>query len=75
MIQKMQRLRLWLYTLHNKGRALKIILSTALIFVFVVVAIKAGCNYLVVSNADGRLYSDAASAPQAETGLLLGTTP
>lgn len=33
------------------------------------------CNFLVLYNADGRLDNDAASAPQVEVGLLLGTTP
>lgn len=33
------------------------------------------CNYLVYSNAEGRLYTEVDSVPQSEIGLLLGTTP
>lgn len=56
-------------------RITKVIVIAALAIVSAVLAIIAGCDYLVSSNADGRLYDDAASAPQAEVGLLLGTTP
>lgn len=40
-----------------------------------VVALLFTCNYLVSSNAEGRLYTDIDSVPQSEFGLLLGTTP
>lgn len=33
------------------------------------------CDHLISSNAEGRLYTDVASAPQYEVGLLLGTAP
>lgn len=57
------------------SRTTKIIITVVLATVFVILCIIAGCNYLVGSNADGRLYSDVASVPQSEVGLLLGTTP
>lgn len=52
----------------------------AFLYVFVVgvlgvVALLFTCNYLVSSNAEGRLYTDVDSVPQSEFGLLLGTTP
>ena len=53
----------------------KIILTATLAIVLIVLPTTVVCNYVVNSNADGRLYYDAASAPQAEVGLLLGTTP
>ena len=33
------------------------------------------CNYIICSNAKGKLYTDVDSIPQSEVGLLLGTTP
>jgi SanA protein len=54
---------------------LKIILLTVFTLVFVALAITVRCNYLVCSNADGRLYNDVDAVPQIEVGLLLGTTP
>lgn len=45
------------------------------IVVVAIAALTCTCNYLVVNNAEGRLYSDAASAPLSDVGLLLGTTP
>ena len=53
----------------------KLILYTIGIVVIIMFALLSGCYCLISCNADGRLYSDASSAPQAETGLLLGTTP
>lgn len=56
-------------------RTTKVIIIAAIAIVLAVLTIIGGCNYLVSSNADDRLYNDVTSAPQAEVGLLLGTTP
>ena len=57
------------------SRTTKIIITVVLATVFVILCIIAGCNYLVGNNAEGKLYSDTASVPQVEVGLLLGTIP
>lgn len=56
----------------NKKRIICYAIS---IVVITIVALICTCNYLVVSNTEGRLYDDAASAPKSDVGLLLGTTP
>lgn len=33
------------------------------------------CNFLVVSNAEGKIFSDTDKIPVSDAGLLLGTTP
>lgn len=43
--------------------------------VIITLLLLATCNYIVCSNAKGRLYTDVDSIPQSEVGLLLGTTP
>jgi SanA protein len=51
------------------------ILYMALATVLAIIVIVTGCNYLVSSNANGKLYDSAGSVPPAEAGLLLGTIP
>ena len=41
----------------------KIILTATLAILLIVLPTTVVCNYVVNSNADGRLYYDAASAP------------
>ena len=43
--------------------------------VIVILLVLFFCNFLVRSNAEGRLFTEVDSVPQSEVGLLLGTTP
>lgn len=56
----------------NKKRIICCAIGIVIIAIVVVICT---CNYLVVSNAEGRLYNDVASVPKSDVGLLLGTTP
>ena len=50
---------------------LKIIVA-GLVAILILVLI---CDYLVTSNAKGKVYDDVEAIPYREVGLLLGTTP
>lgn len=50
---------------------LKIIVA-GLVAILILVLI---CDYLVTSNAKGKVYDDVKATPYREVGLLLGTTP
>ena len=69
--------RFWLGRKTDKMQKykMKIVLYMAITALLVVAALLFGCNYLVCSNAEGKLYDDIASTPEAEVGLLLGTAP
>lgn len=69
--------RYWLGRKRNNMQKykMKIVLFTAITALLVVAALLFGCNYLVCRNAEGKLYDDIASTPEAEVGLLLGTAP
>ena len=56
-------------------RILKLVVYTVVISVLAVVALLLGCNQLVKSNAEGRLYAAVSQVPAHDFGLLLGTTP
>lgn len=56
-------------------KKLKVFLNVVIGVVIVILLLLVFCNYLVCSNAEGRLYTDVDSVPQSEIGLLLGTTP
>ena len=45
------------------------------IFAVLCIAIMLVCNYLVVKNAKGKVFSDIDSIKYSRVGLLLGTTP
>ena len=51
-----------------------ILKSLAIAFVAVLVVVLT-CDYLVTSNAKGKIYDDVEGIPYREVGLLLGTTP
>ena len=55
-----------------KNKVFSYIVTGAVITTLFLLAI---CNYIVCSNAKGKLYTDVNSIPQSEVGLLLGTTP
>lgn len=55
-----------------KNKVFSYIVIGAVITTLLLLAI---CNYIVCSNAKGKLYTDVDSIPQSEVGLLLGTTP
>lgn len=61
--------------MKNTKRTSRLMFFSAFAIILIVLAIIVVCNYLVVNNADGRLYDDVTTAPKAEVGLLLGTTP
>ena len=54
---------------------LKFILKLLAIAVVAVLVLMLTCDYLVTSNAKGKLYDDVEEIPYREVGLLLGTTP
>ena len=53
----------------------KICLWTIAILVIVSLALMLVCNQIVVSNAEGKAFSEIDSIRHNEVGLLLGTTP
>lgn len=56
-------------------RILKLILKIgALAFIAILILVLI-CDYLVTSNARGKVYDDVEAIPYREVGLLLGTTP
>lgn len=56
-------------------KKIKVILYIIVSGIITIILLLFTCNYMVCSNAEGRLFSDADSVPQSEIGLLLGTTP
>lgn len=54
---------------------LKILLIIILSLLLLAAAVLLLCDYLVTSNARGRLYEDTSSIPHRTYGLLLGTSP
>lgn len=57
------------------NKRIKTILYVVVGGISTVVLLLLTCDFLVSSNAEGRLYADVDSVPQSEFGLLLGTTP
>lgn len=53
----------------------RVSLYIVMAIVFAILLLMYTLNYLVCSNAEGRLYNEVDSVPQSEVGLLLGTTP
>ena len=53
----------------------KLILKFLAIACVAVLVLVLTCDYLVTSNAKGRLYDNVDEMPYREAGLLLGTTP
>ena len=56
-------------------KKLKVFLNVVIGVVIVILLVLFFCNFLVRSNAEGRLFTEVDSVPQSEVGLLLGTTP
>jgi len=56
-------------------RFLKTILKILVIAFAAIIILVLTCDYLVTSNAKGKLYDDVEAIPYREVGLLLGTTP
>ena len=56
-------------------KVFKLILKLALSGVVAVAILVLVCDYLVTSNAKGKLFDDVEDIPYREVGLLLGTTP
>jgi SanA protein len=53
----------------------KLILKLGTIALAAIIILVLVCDYLVTSNAKGKLYDDVEAIPYREVGLLLGTTP
>ena len=53
----------------------KFIVWSIAIAVVACVALMLTCNFIVVNNAEGKLFTDIESVTPTEYGLLLGTTP
>lgn len=63
---------------HGKMRTkktIKIGIGLISIFTVVCIALMLICNQIVVSNAEGKVFSDIDSIKYNKVGLLLGTTP
>lgn len=63
----------WSYKYMKK--VTKILLWTTCIMSFVCIVLMLICNQIVVSNAEGKAFSDIDSIGYNKVGLLLGTTP
>ena len=58
-----------------KKRIIKIVAWAIGVFAVVCLALMIICNHIVVSNAEGKVFSDIDSIRYNKVGLLLGTTP
>ena len=58
-----------------KGKTVKIILWIVVAMMVVCLALMLICNQIVVSNAEGKVFSEIDSIKYNKVGLLLGTTP
>ena len=56
-------------------KSIKLLLKFGAIAIFAIIILMLACDYLVTSNAKGKLYDDVVEIPYREVGLLLGTTP
>lgn len=56
----------------KKVKLLAIVIAGCAIICLITVLL---CDYLVRSNAEGKLYTNVDEIPETEVGLLLGTTP
>lgn len=62
--------------MKKKGKSkLKILFLSICAMLFFVFGIMLVCNQIVVSNAEGKVFSELDSIAPTEWGLLLGTTP
>ena len=58
-----------------KGKTVKIIVWIVVAMMVVCLALMLICNQIVVSNAEGKVFSEIDSIKYNKVGLLLGTTP
>ena len=58
-----------------RKKVIKICTWVISVFTVVCLALMLICNQIVVSNAEGKVFSDIDSIKYNKVGLLLGTTP
>ena len=56
-------------------KKVKILAAIGAVFVIACLALMLICNHIVMSNAEGKVFSDIDSIKYNKVGLLLGTTP